>query len=206
VAQVRAKTAFASCLGASIVLLLAIDLYFGPRAFAVQAEPATSASSASSTTPPTTASTVARVEPKPEPTTTSTAAPSASATELAPTGKPKSARFTGVVVRFESERDTNPELGELKKLAAELATDTEPDIILEGHSDSNGNEYYNLSLSLDRANWARDRLVELGVAKTRIRTTGLGSARPLPDSDPRDASNRRVEVRWVKPSEGEGGN
>jgi outer membrane protein OmpA-like peptidoglycan-associated protein len=185
---VRAKIAFVSCLAASITALLAIDLYFGPRALAVEApsalKPTTSEPAATATTTTTT------VTPAPRPTS--------SELPLPPPEPQPPGRIVGVVVRFESEREANPQLGQLKVLAEQMRADPTYDVVLEGHSDSNGNEYYNLTLSLDRANWARDRLAELGVPKGRIRVVGLGSARPLPDADPESATNRRVEVRWVK--------
>jgi outer membrane protein OmpA-like peptidoglycan-associated protein len=192
---VRAKTAFISCLAVSIAALLAIDLYFGPRALAVEAPSAATSAATASTIASPLASTVAIPTVRP----TSPLGPGATAEPPPPPPEPQPpGHIVGVVVRFESEREKNPQLGQLKVLAEEMKADPSYDVVLEGHSDSNGNEYYNLSLSLDRANWARDRLAEFGVAKGRIRTVGLGSARPLPDADPESATNRRVEVRWVK--------
>ncbi len=189
---VRAKTAFLVCLTASTAALLAIDLYFGPRALAVE-QPSAIASVEPPPPPPPLGlpPSTTPAAPPPLPTPEPPAASAEPATE-------KPTRITGVVVRFESEREANPGLGDLRKLAQQILAEPDYDVVLEGHSDSNGNEYYNLSLSLDRANWARDRLGDLGVPKSRVRTTGLGSARPLPETDPESPSNRRVEVRWIK--------
>ena len=53
--------------------------------------------------------------------------------------------------------------------------------------------------SLERAKWAQNRLVELGVGASRIAVVGIGAERPREtgDGDAAVASNRRVEVRWI---------
>lgn len=114
-------------------------------------------------------------------------------------------KTTGVVATFEFEQ-ANADLAALQALAKEMHADLSAEIVLEGHSDPSGNEYRNLSLSLDRANWCADRLVEYGINRMRIRTVGLGSARPIVDvGGDAGAINRRVEVRWVVRSADGGG-
>lgn len=75
-------------------------------------------------------------------------------------------------------------------------------ISIEGHTDSHGDEAYNLALSQRRAEAVKAFLVQQGVAEDRLRTVGLGEQRPVapnagPDgSDDEDGRqrNRRVEV------------
>jgi outer membrane protein OmpA-like peptidoglycan-associated protein len=69
------------------------------------------------------------------------------------------------------------------------------DFLIEGHSDTLGDSYNNLYLSLLRARAVRDFLVEKGVDRQRLRVIGVGSARPLADSDNQQDQgiNRRVE-------------
>lgn len=106
---------------------------------------------------------------------------------------------------FEFEQ-ANADLERIKVVAKQMHADTSSQIVLEGHSDPSGNEYKNLSLSLDRANWVADRLVEYGIDRMRMRTVGLGSARPIVDiGGDAGAVNRRVEVRWILRSADGGG-
>ena len=49
---------------------------------------------------------------------------------------------------------------------------------VEGHADERGTREYNLALADRRANSARDYLVALGVAPTRIATISYGKERP----------------------------
>lgn len=208
----RAKTAFFACLGVSIALLLLVDLALGPAAFAVPAMPTSSAPEPSrSLAPPpsASASASATVTPKPvaTPSATASAAPAAPEVPVAggPLPKYTGGKMNGVVATFEFEQ-ANADLSALQALAKQMHEDTVSEIVLEGHSDPSGNEYRNLSLSLDRANWAADRLSEYGINRMRIRTVGLGSARPIVDiGGDAGAINRRVEVRWVARSTDGGG-
>lgn len=66
---------------------------------------------------------------------------------------------------------------------------------LAGHTDASGRAQRNRELSLARAEAVRDYLAGQGVDAAALGVEGHGSDRPLPGSDPRHASNRRVEVR-----------
>lgn len=65
-----------------------------------------------------------------------------------------------------------------------------------GHTDSTGSDAINNPLSLDRANSARNYLVDRGVAASRIDTTGRGAREPISDnsSEAGRARNRRIEI------------
>jgi outer membrane protein OmpA-like peptidoglycan-associated protein len=76
------------------------------------------------------------------------------------------------------------------------------EISIEGHTDSHGDDAYNLRLSQRRAEAVKTYLVQQGVAEDRLRTVGLGEQRPVapnagPDGSDDEAGrqrNRRVEV------------
>ena len=70
------------------------------------------------------------------------------------------------------------------------------DIIVEGHTDSQGSEASNMTLSQTRANNVRDYLVAHGVPANRIRAEGEGEAKPVADNRTAEgrANNRRVEI------------
>lgn len=73
-----------------------------------------------------------------------------------------------------------------------------PEITLvrvEGHTDSRGDDAYNLDLSQRRARSVMAYLVEEGVEPARLRSEGFGETRPIESNDSREgqAANRRVE-------------
>ncbi len=84
----------------------------------------------------------------------------------------------------------------IDKLAEFLKTYPKRNVLIEGHSDSLGNEEFNLKLSQQRADAVRDLLVARGVASQRIRTKGYGAKFPIVDNDTSVGrqQNRRVEV------------
>lgn len=89
-------------------------------------------------------------------------------------------------------------------LSQQLADRT---ISLAGHTDSVGEESYNCSLSLRRAQAARDYLVKgFGIQPQRIDLAGYGEARPIAanDSEASRHQNRRVEFVFGKPGEAVG--
>jgi outer membrane protein OmpA-like peptidoglycan-associated protein len=82
-------------------------------------------------------------------------------------------------------------------LVADALKDQEgKQIVVEGHTDTQGSDASNQELSQGRAQAVRDFLVSRGVAADRIRAQGLGSTRPVADNKSPEgrASNRRVEI------------
>ncbi len=74
-----------------------------------------------------------------------------------------------------------------------------PAVVVEvaGHTDSEGDELYNASLSLSRALAVRDYLIGVGVDPARITARGYGESEPIADNGTAEgrARNRRVELR-----------
>lgn len=66
---------------------------------------------------------------------------------------------------------------------------------VQGHTDSAGNDEYNLQLSQERADAVRAYLVERGIAPTRLTARGYGETRPIESNRTSRgrAINRRVE-------------
>ena len=75
-------------------------------------------------------------------------------------------------------------------------------ISIEGHTDSRGDEPYNLGLSTRRAASVVRYLQEHGVKAARVRSQGFGEARPVETNKTAAgrAKNRRVEFLIIKPS------
>lgn len=92
-------------------------------------------------------------------------------------------------------------LSSVAKSLTERAPGTK--IIVEGHTDTQGSEEFNLELSTRRAEAVRNFLVSHGVPEDRIETQGYGFSRPLAPNKTAEgrANNRRVEIVVEPPKE-----
>ena len=84
----------------------------------------------------------------------------------------------------------------IQSVLAEIARRPAPEVIVIGHTDRVGTVQFNDTLSLRRAERARDALVKAGVPADRVVTEGRGEREPListPDDMP-EPRNRRVEI------------
>ena len=84
----------------------------------------------------------------------------------------------------------------LDRLVSFMAMYPERTAIIEGHTDSVGDDAYNMSLSLRRADAVRSYLNSRGVSSQRLTSFGKGEAFPVSgnDSSAGRQQNRRVEV------------
>jgi outer membrane protein OmpA-like peptidoglycan-associated protein len=74
-------------------------------------------------------------------------------------------------------------------------------IVVQGYTDSQGNDAYNMTLSQNRAETVRSFLISHGIPSDRVTAVGFGPASPVADNASAEgrANNRRVEI-IVKPS------
>ncbi|MEZ7515616.1 OmpA family protein [Flavobacterium frigidarium] len=72
--------------------------------------------------------------------------------------------------------------------------------MIEGHTDSDGSNALNQTLSENRAAAVRNYLVEKGINTDRLRSTGFGETKPIASNrtSKGKAENRRVEVSLIK--------
>ncbi|WP_053977851.1 OmpA family protein [Mangrovimonas xylaniphaga] len=72
-------------------------------------------------------------------------------------------------------------------------------LLVEGHTDSSGDEAYNMSLSKKRAQSVVDYLVAKGVSRGRFSVEGYGETKPRFDNSTEEGriKNRRVEIGIV---------
>lgn len=73
-------------------------------------------------------------------------------------------------------------------------------IQIEGHTDSQGSDEYNLRLSQQRADTVRNYIVEvLGINRDQVSSVGYGEARPVATNQTSSgrAQNRRIEFRVI---------
>jgi formylglycine-generating enzyme required for sulfatase activity len=70
-------------------------------------------------------------------------------------------------------------------------------IMIEGHTDSQGNDNANQVLSENRAKAIKAELVKGGISVDRLETVGYGETKPIADNNTRDGrtQNRRVTIK-----------
>ena len=92
-------------------------------------------------------------------------------------------------------------LDDLNKVAKFLFDNPEYLLRIEGHTDSEGSNEYNLDLSQRRAGNIREYLIAAGVDGLRIKHEGFGNMQPLvkESSSADKAKNRRVEFHLFNP-------
>lgn len=83
-----------------------------------------------------------------------------------------------------------------RRLAEALNQRSGRTVVVEGHTDSQGSDAYNLSLSQRRADAVKSYLVNYGVEANRITSVGKGEGFPVATNDTASGrqQNRRVEV------------
>lgn len=71
---------------------------------------------------------------------------------------------------------------------------------IEGHTDSDGKDTTNQTLSENRAAAVKDYLIEKGINASRLTSAGFGESRPIDTNKTKagKANNRRVEVKLVR--------
>lgn len=86
--------------------------------------------------------------------------------------------------------------GKLDQVAEVLLSTRERNITIEGHTDSQGSDSHNMTLSQGRADAVRNYLVQKGYGADLVIANGLGEGRPVADNNSAEgrANNRRVEI------------
>jgi OOP family OmpA-OmpF porin len=96
---------------------------------------------------------------------------------------------------FDKADVKNQYLGEVEKVANFLNAHPGSTAVVEGHTDSRGNDEYNQKLSERRADAVRDTLItKFGVSDSKVTAVGYGESRPIATNDTAAgrAENRRV--------------
>jgi len=103
---------------------------------------------------------------------------------------------SGLLFDFDSDRIRPDAAANLNELARSFTKYPNSDLLIVGHTDSRGDDAYNMNLSQRRANAAAAYLRAQGVPAARIRTSGRGEMEPVASnaSDAGMQQNRRVEI------------
>ncbi|MGA2220249.1 MAG: OmpA family protein [Verrucomicrobiia bacterium] len=115
------------------------------------------------------------------------------------TGELTHGQFPPVYFDFDSVKIRPSEVAKLEAVAAALKGNSNK-LVIEGYCDERGTAEYNRALGERRAEAAREKLVALGVAASRITTISYGRDRPadLGHDETAWAKNRRCEFSIVK--------
>lgn len=103
---------------------------------------------------------------------------------------------SGLLFDFDSDAIASTAAGNLRSLASSLDKYPNTDLLIVGHTDSQGSDEYNMKLSQRRAESTANYLASQGVDRARLRTEGRGETEPVTDnsSEVEQARNRRVEI------------
>lgn len=107
------------------------------------------------------------------------------------TGRSKPSIDIQVLFAIDSDLVDTTSKGQIEQIAMALKDPAleEVEILIEGHTDSTGDERYNLDLSLRRAEMVKRTLVkQYGIQPHRTKTEGFGETRPI-------VSNKKEEGR-----------
>lgn len=88
---------------------------------------------------------------------------------------------------------------ELDKLVAYLSSNQNLKIEIGGHTDNQGNDDYNMNLSLERAKSVYNYLISKGISADRMSYKGYGETMPIATNDTEEGRqlNRRTEFKVV---------
>ena len=102
----------------------------------------------------------------------------------------------GVNFHFNSDQLTDESMLILDDVATTLLSHPELRLEVAGHTDSEGDDAYNLDLSQRRAESVRTYLVSRGIDPDKLSARGYGEQRPVGTNNSADgrAANRRVEL------------
>ena len=103
---------------------------------------------------------------------------------------------SGILFTFDSAELTSEARSNLRKLADSLQAEPRTNVMIVGHTDSDGSNSYNQELSGRRGRSAEDFLASVGVATSRVESRGRGETEPIASNGTDDGrrQNRRVEV------------
>ena len=100
-------------------------------------------------------------------------------------------------IKFDVNKATlKPEsMGPINKIYQLMKKNPELNFSVEGHTDADGDETSNQTLSEARGKAVMEKLISMGIANNRLKSTGFGESKPLDNNSTPEgkANNRRVE-------------
>lgn len=105
-------------------------------------------------------------------------------------------RLYGINFDYDSDIIRDESKPTLDKIVAMLKSESTMQLIIEGHTDSDGTTEHNAVLSQERADSVKAYLVSAGISSARISIEGYGESKPVASNTTATgkAQNRRVEL------------
>jgi len=104
-------------------------------------------------------------------------------------------------INFELNKATLTEksLNTISHIASILKEHPTVHVEIAGHTDSSGEDAYNLNLSQSRVDSVKKRLIEMGIDSSRLKAVGYGETQALVSNDTEENRqlNRRVEFKII---------
>ena len=106
-----------------------------------------------------------------------------------------------LLFEFDAARLTAPSRSAIQKISAALLKVGITHMRVEGHTDNEGTEAYNIKLSLARANVVADAMSATGIPRNNHVVKGLGMSKPVSSNATKtgQAENRRVTIIVTAP-------
>lgn len=106
-----------------------------------------------------------------------------------------------LLFEFDAARLTAPSRSAIQKISAALLKVGITHMRVEGHTDNEGTEAYNIKLSLARANVVADAMSATGIPRNNLVVKGLGMSKPVSSNATKtgQAENRRVTIIVTAP-------
>ncbi|MDX1332738.1 MAG: OmpA family protein [Robiginitalea sp.] len=108
---------------------------------------------------------------------------------------------TAILYRYDSDIEiVTPAVEAFSREVAEFLQETGDRILLTGHTDSDGEEDYNMELGMKRAEEYKAHLMALGVDESQIDVISKGESEPaVPNDSPENKQrNRRVTIHIIE--------
>jgi len=100
-------------------------------------------------------------------------------------------------IKFDVNKATlKPEsMGPINKIYKLMQKQPELNFSVEGHTDSDGSDDTNMTLSKARGKSVMDKLIAMGISANRLKSNGFGESKPIDNNSTPEgkANNRRVE-------------
>ncbi len=100
-------------------------------------------------------------------------------------------------IKFDVNKATlKPEsMGPINKIYKLMTKNTDINFSVEGHTDADGGDETNMTLSKARGKAVMDKLIAMGIDSSRLKSNGFGESKPIDSNSTPEgkANNRRVE-------------
>lgn len=107
--------------------------------------------------------------------------------------------YIGSKIFFETNSDKLKvaSLSQLDELTSILNRNEGANLVIEGHTDSDGSDEFNVTLSQKRSDSVKAYLISKGISSSRLSGVGYGESKPIADNKTSlgKAKNRRVELK-----------